>query len=79
MKTSDYVMVYLHPRDFDYDQPMIEGLSAFRRFKSYVGLKTTANKLDRLLNDFDFVDLREANKSLDWSQVKVIKLDGKDM
>lgn len=75
MKTSDYVMVYLHPRDFDYEQPLIEGLSAFRRFKSYVGLKSTSSKLDRLLNDFHFVDLEEANESIDWSKAKTIKLD----
>ena len=76
MKNSDYVMTYLHPRDFDFDQPMIEGLSTFRRFKSYVGLKSTSNKLHRLLNDFDFMDLKEANERIDWGKVKTIKLDG---
>ena len=68
-------MTFLHPRDFDVEQPMIEGLSAFRRFKSYVGLKSTSNKLDRLLNDFHFVDLQEANENIDWSKAKIIKLD----
>ena len=75
MNNSNYVMTYLHPRDFDVEQPMIEGLSAFRKFKSYVGLKSTSNKLERLINDFNFVDLHEANESIDWSKSKIIKLD----
>jgi hypothetical protein len=75
MNNSTYVMTYLHPRDFDAKQPMIEGLSAFRRFKSYVGLKGSMDKLDRLLYDFDFIDLNEANKSIDWSKSKTITLD----
>lgn len=74
MNNSQYVMTYLHPRDFDYDQPMIEGLSAFRRFKSYVGLRSTSNKLDRLLNDFNFVDLQEADAMIHWKNVKSLKL-----
>jgi len=75
MKKSNYVMTYLHPRDFDANQPMIEGLSAFRKFKSYVGLRGSMKKLDKLLHDFDFVDLDEADKSIDWTQSKIIRLD----
>jgi polysaccharide deacetylase family protein (PEP-CTERM system associated) len=74
MNNSKYVMTYLHPRDFDPEQPMIEGLSAFRRFKSYIGLKSTSSKLDRLLNDFDFTDLQEADSMIEWNDVKVLKL-----
>jgi polysaccharide deacetylase family protein (PEP-CTERM system associated) len=75
MKKSNYVMTYLHPRDFDYEQPMIDGLSEFRKFKSYVGLKGSSDKLDRLISEFDFVDLWAADKSIDWSKSKIIKLD----
>ena len=75
MNHSDYVMSYLHPRDFDANQPMIEGLSLFRKFKSYVGLKNSLNKLDRLINDFHFIDLEEADNLVDWSTAKVIKLN----
>ncbi len=75
MENSNYVMTYLHPRDFDAEQPMIEGLSTFRKFKSYVGLKGSSRKLDKLIEDFSFVDLKKADKSIDWSSVKVINLD----
>jgi len=75
MKKSNYVMTYLHPRDFDHEQPMIEGLSGFRKFKSYVGLKNSSDKLDRLISEFDFIDLQMADESIDWSKSKIIKLD----
>jgi len=75
MNNSKYVMTYLHPRDFDVEQPMIEGLSVFRKFKSYVGLKGSERKLDNLIKDYNFVDLNTADKSIDWSNAKIINLD----
>ena len=42
-------MLYLHPRDLDVDQPLIDGLSKFRKFKHYVGIKYTEQKLNSLL------------------------------
>lgn len=71
---SDYVMSYLHPRDFDAGQPMIKELSLIRRFKSYVGLKSALGKLDKWLTDFEFIDLDTAEKRVDWSQVPVVTL-----
>jgi len=72
-KRSPYVMSYLHPRDFDSEQPIIKELSLVRKFKSYVGLKGAMPKLDKWLNDFDFVDLNEADLLVDWDKVKVIR------
>jgi polysaccharide deacetylase family protein (PEP-CTERM system associated) len=72
MKHSDYVMTYFHPRDFDAGQPMIKELSAVRRFKSYYGLGGAFKKLEKLITDFDFVDIREADASIDWSDAKQI-------
>jgi len=79
MNQSDYVMSYLHPRDFDSQQPMVDGLSAFRKFKSYVGLKSSLSKLDKLISDYKFVDLDEADKMIDWSLAKVINLSDRDI
>lgn len=45
-QNSEYLMSYLHPRDFDTTQPMIKDLPLSRKFKSYVGLKTAEKKLD---------------------------------
>jgi len=73
-KKSPYVMTYFHPRDFDASQPIIEGLPWRRRFKSYIGLKGAFSKLDRLLGDFTFTDLRGASENIDWAGAPVVKL-----
>ncbi len=67
-------MSYLHPRDFDAKQPMIDGLSPIRKFKSYWGLGSSAAKLEKWLTDFEFIDIAQANSLIDWSTVPVVKL-----
>lgn len=74
MKRSDYVMTYFHPRDFDADQPMIEELSAVRKFKSYYGLGSAFGKLEKLISDFEFIDLNEAASRVEWDKTKRIVL-----
>jgi len=71
---SNYVMSYLHPRDFDKNQPLIKELNLYRRFKSYVGLKSTRKKLDCWLNEFDFIDVGTAVNKIDWSIVPRVQL-----
>ena len=73
-KKSNYIISYFHPRDFDHEQPIIDDLSFTRKFKSYVGLKKTESKLIKWLTDFNFVDLKTAEKNIDWNMVKKIKL-----
>lgn len=71
---SNYVMAYFHPRDFDAAQPMVPGLSPARKFKSYVGLKKTEEKLDRWLRDFEFMDVGMADQSMDWQKARIVEL-----
>jgi len=73
-KQSDYVMTYFHPRDFDFNQPIIKELSASRRFKSYVGLKSCKPKLIQWLDDFEFTDLNKAIQNIDWQNAEIITL-----
>lgn len=73
-KNSDYIMSYLHPRDFDPGQPMIEELSKIRKFKSYVGLTTAEKKMDKWLRDFKFLDIQQADEIIDWSKVPVVSI-----
>ena len=73
-KSSDYIMTYFHPRDFDPDQPVIKELSASRKFKSYVGLKNCMKKLEKWTTDFEFTDLRGADSLIDWKKAPVVKL-----
>ena len=46
-------VVYLHPRDFAPDCPRIP-MPPLRRFKCYVGLRGTADKLRMLLRHYRF-------------------------
>ncbi|ASO07980.1 polysaccharide deacetylase family protein [Arenibacter algicola] len=71
---DDYVMTYLHPRDLDPNQPMINDLTMHRKFKSYVGLKSAECKLKRWLTDFEFIDIASATKKIDWNSVRTIQL-----
>jgi polysaccharide deacetylase family protein (PEP-CTERM system associated) len=72
---SDYVMTYFHPRDFDYEQPVLKGLSPARQFKSYVGLKSCKPKLEKWLGDFQFIDLKNAINKVDWTTVQTVNLN----
>ena len=74
IKNSDYTMTYFHPRDFDFHQPMLEGLSLKRKFKSYYNLSKSYSKLKQMVYDFDFIDMREASKLVDWNNVPIVDL-----
>jgi polysaccharide deacetylase family protein (PEP-CTERM system associated) len=45
------VIFYIHPREIEPNHPRMR-MNPLRRFKSYVGLRTTETKLCRLLQDF---------------------------
>lgn len=55
------VIIYIHPRDIDLDQPRMS-MNWRRRFKSYYGLAQTERKLIRLFKDFEFTSLAEFRK-----------------
>ena len=75
IEKSNYTMTYFHPRDFDSKQPLLDGLSFKRRFKSYYNLDTAYIKLKQLIYDFDFIDIQTAANQVDWSNVPVISID----
>lgn len=73
-ETPEYLLSYIHPRDLDDGQPMLEGLPITRKFRSYVGLKGAEKKLRQWLTDFRFVDIETAAQQIDWANAPVIKL-----
>ena len=75
MHRSEYVMTYFHPRDFDPGQPVLKSLSTQRRFMSYIGLKETFVKFNRLLDDHKFMSLDEAGRKIDWNSIPLIDLE----
>ena len=70
----NYCLSYIHPRDLDAGQPMLEGLPLARKFKSYVGLKGAENKLRKYLTEFEFTDIDTASQSIDWENMPVVRL-----
>lgn len=73
-ENPDYLLSYIHPRDLDDGQPMLEGLPLKRKFKSYVGTKGAAEKLRHYLTDFKFTDVKTAAEKICWDQVPIINL-----
>jgi polysaccharide deacetylase family protein (PEP-CTERM system associated) len=52
-------IVYLHPWEFDPDEPVVPGASALSRFRHRINLHRTEARLRRLLRDTEFAPLRE--------------------
>ena len=69
-----YLLSYIHPRDLDGGQPMLEGLPLKRKFKSYVGTKGAAEKLRHYLKDFKFTDVKTAAENICWEKVPIVSL-----
>lgn len=69
-----YLLSYIHPRDLDPDQPVLEGLPWKRRFKSYVGVGSAAIKLRQYLEDFRFTDVETASSSICWEKVPIFEI-----
>jgi peptidoglycan-N-acetylglucosamine deacetylase len=73
-RRSPYLMTYFHSRDFDPSQPILQSLSPMRKFKSYVGLSTSFVKFQKLLDDFNFVNVENADKLIDWDNARALQL-----
>jgi polysaccharide deacetylase family protein (PEP-CTERM system associated) len=52
-------VVYLHPWEFDPEQPRVEAASLRSRFRHYVNLRHTARRLEKLLQLFEFAPLKD--------------------
>ena len=68
---NDYLMTYFHPRDFDDKQPLLVGLSPFRRFKAYTGIKQSFDKLSKLEYTGNWTHIVS---NLCFDDVQIIKL-----
>ena len=72
IKKSDYVMTYIHPRDFDENQPIIRDISLIRKFKSYYGLGNSLEKFKKIINEFNFINIDAAISMINWENVPII-------
>lgn len=74
IKKSDYVMTYLHPRDFDNKQPF-NTLSSSRHLKSRIGTSGAISKLEFLIENFKFIDIEQASELIQWESKKNISIE----
>jgi polysaccharide deacetylase family protein (PEP-CTERM system associated) len=58
------VVLYVHPWEFDPDQPRPATMSSRQRFRHYVGLRSAEAKLSRLLSRFTFTSVVGAFRDL---------------
>jgi polysaccharide deacetylase family protein (PEP-CTERM system associated) len=78
-KNSEYVMTYFHIKDFDKQRmrsySSFEGESAIVRYiKEYYGLSGSFQKFCKFVSDFDFLNLEQADKLIDWNNQPVVNL-----
>lgn len=73
-KQSPYMMTYFHPREFDPSTPKVKSLPLMRQFKTYVNVKGNFDKWKNLVSDFQFMNVEQADASIDWSKQRVIEL-----
>lgn len=69
ISNQPYIMSYVHPRDFDPDQPTLSDLSLLRKVKSRVGLNRGIVKLARLIRDYEWIPI---SKAIDHIQIETL-------
>lgn len=52
LKNNSYYMFYCHPWEVDHDQPRVTGIGALNRFRHYLNLDKTLDRLDHFLTKF---------------------------
>lgn len=89
MKESDYVMTYFHISDLEHHPYKMMSREAYesyfkqpgtfknrftRMMKRCIGSSGAFDKMCNLVRAFDYVDLEEADKAIEWSMAKVVEV-----
>ena len=79
IKNDNYVMTYFHIKDFDKEQKRkygsLEGEPALMRyFKDYFGLNNNFSKFKKLISDFEFVNIKQADEIINWENVPIVTI-----
>ncbi len=57
IKENQPFVFYIHPWEIDSDQPKMNGVDVFSRFRQYNNLKKTVERFKKLLKDFQFTPI----------------------
>ncbi|MDQ1266436.1 MAG: hypothetical protein QG635_1588, partial [Bacteroidota bacterium] len=60
-KRNKPIVLYIHPWEFDYEQPRVRK-KLVDYYRSYQNLKKTKNKLEKILNDYSFTNINHLLK-----------------
>ena len=89
MKESDYVMTYFHISDLEHHPYKMMSREAYesyfkqpgtfknrftRMMKRCIGSSGAFDKMCNLVRAFDYVNLEEADRAIDWNKAKVVEL-----
>ena len=53
----------------------MKSLPVMRRFKSYVGIKGAFTKFQRVLDHYEFYNVEQADKLINWNTIPIMRLD----
>ena len=71
---SDYMLFYFHPRDFDTDVHKMFPGNIHLKLRYRFGTKKALSKLEKILKPYSVLNIAEAERRIDWSQVPKIKM-----
>ncbi|MDB3999938.1 polysaccharide deacetylase family protein [Schleiferiaceae bacterium] len=79
VQKSNYVMTYFHLKDFDKEQIRqysdFYGESALSRyFKDYYRLNSNYFKYTKLVSEFDFISVKQADRKISWGDTPNVHL-----
>jgi polysaccharide deacetylase family protein (PEP-CTERM system associated) len=60
LKNKGAYLFYIHPWEFDPEQPRIKNIKLNYQFRHYTNLRYTEIKFKKLLSDFDFIPVKNA-------------------
>jgi hypothetical protein len=74
MLDTDYMLFYFHPRDFDAGIHNYIEKNLYLKLRYRFGVKNALTKLERILQNFEIINIDTASKQISWDKVQRIKI-----
>ncbi len=71
---TDYMLFYFHPRDFDVGIHNYIERNLYLKLRYRFGAKNALIKLEKILQNFEIINIDTANKQISWDRVQRIKI-----
>lgn len=70
----DYMLFYFHPRDFDIGIHNYIERNLYLKLRYRFGAKNALIKLEKILQNFEIINIDTANKQISWDKAQRIKI-----